>query len=80
MNGTDDKVTAFPRFNVNNIPEALRKLANDIEATPDIATTLLVIGMRADRVAWSKLFGKDTKVWEASGLLDFARFQLWRDI
>lgn len=56
MNGTDN-VTEFPLFNLTNIPEALRKVANDIDTQPDRCVRIVLCAERSDGTVWYKAFG-----------------------
>jgi hypothetical protein len=64
-------VTAFPRFNQSSIPEALRKLANDIEAEPGLAERVVVVLDGRDAVR-PRAFG-DFTLAHAIGLLAIAQ-------
>lgn len=52
-------VKAFPLFNMSNIPEALRKLANDIDRDPDMADRCVVVLESSDGLVHYKAFGAD---------------------
>lgn len=52
-------VIPFPVFNLHNIPEALRKLASDIEETPEIADRVVVVLSSPDGDVDYKAFGGD---------------------
>lgn len=52
-------VVAFPLFNLSNVPEALRKLASDIERNPDIADRVIVVLGEPDGGVDYKAFGAD---------------------
>ena len=68
-----DNVVKFPNFNIFDIPEALRKVANDIEKTPDIAENLMLCDRREDGVVWYKAFGRDLNRAQAIGILEYAK-------
>ena len=77
MNGSDN-ITQFPKFNSSNIPEFLRKIANDIEKNPDIATRILVCGQRSNRDTWHQACGKDFSSLDAVGILQWAQLEIWK--
>lgn len=77
MNGTDN-ITQFPKFNSSNIPEFLRKIANDIETKPEICEKILVLGQRSDGNTWHQACGKDFKALEAVGILAWAQLEIWK--
>ena len=52
-------VKPFPLFNLSNIPEALRKLANDFEQSPETAERCVVVFESADGLVDYKAFGAD---------------------
>ena len=55
----DTNVTNFPLYNIYNIPEALRKLANEIESNPGSAEHLVLVFDNVDGITSYKAFGKD---------------------
>lgn len=66
-------VERFPLYNLFNIPEALRKLANDIEdGTPNTEHCVIVM-MNEDGSCDYKAFGKDFTNCQAVGLLEFGK-------
>ena len=75
MNGSDN-VIPYPNFNVPNIPEALRKVANDIEANPEICSRVILCGQRSDGTIWRKAFGKDFHKAHAIGIMEFVKHGL----
>lgn len=78
MNGTDDNITAFPLFNLYNIPEALRKVANDIEQNPDLCVRIVLCGERADdNTVWYKAFGpKDFIKSQAVSIVEYGKAEI----
>ena len=77
MNDSDEKVTAFPIFNLFNIPEALRKVANDIEKNPDNCNRIVLCGRNEAGELWYKAFGdKDFRKLDALGMLTAAQFNI----
>ncbi len=78
MNGADN-ITKFPKFNSSNIPEFLRKIANDIEANPEICAKVLVLGRREDGNTWHQVCGKDFMALEAMGILTWAQLEIWKN-
>ncbi len=71
-----NKVKQFPIFNIHNIPEALRKVANDIEANPSICTKIVLAGLNEDGSVWYKAFGKSILRYEAVGILEYAKREI----
>ena len=77
MNDSDDKVTRFPRFNLYNIPEALRKVADDIEQNPDNCNRIVLCGRNSKGEAWHKAFGdKEFTKMDALGIIEGAKFNI----
>lgn len=52
-------VVAFPLFNLSNIPESFRKLANDIERDQNLADRVVVVMSSPDGSVDYKAFGAD---------------------
>lgn len=77
MNDSDEKITAFPLFNLFNIPEALRKVANDIEKNPDNCNRIVLCGRDSNGEPWHKAFGDRafTKL-DALGIIEGAKFDI----
>lgn len=67
-------VTQFPIYNLFNIPEALRKLANEIEADPTLAYRIVVI-MDGESVGY-RAFGKDFPQAYAVGLCEYGKAKI----
>lgn len=74
MNGSDN-VKPFPIFNVYDVPEALRKVANDIEANPHYCKYVVLCGM-GESGTWYKCFGRDVTKLQAIGVIEFAKYDI----
>lgn len=68
-----DNIVKFPNFNIYNIPEALRKVANDLEDKPELCKHLVLCGNREDGVVWYKAFGADFTRVQAVGILEWGK-------
>lgn len=76
MNGSDDNITVFPRYNLYNIPEALRKVANEIEENPALCKKILLCGQNTNGGVWYKAFGEDFPKMHAVGILEYAKAEI----
>lgn len=72
----DSNVTQFPIFNLTNIPEALRKVASDLEANPKLCTKLVLTGMNEAGGIWYKCFGPDLTKYQAVGMLEYSKLDI----
>lgn len=68
-------ITQFPNFNLSNIPEALRKVANDIEANPEYCDYIVLCGRNKDGT-WYKAFGPYVTKLDAIAVIEFAKFDI----
>lgn len=66
-------VTEFPIYNLYNIPEALRKVANEIEANPASARHIVLVLQNEDGGCNYRAFGKDFSRAHATGLLVYGQ-------
>lgn len=78
MNGTDN-IVKFPNFNIYNIPEALRKVADDLEDAPDLCNHLVLCGKDNKGNVWYKAFGADFTKVDALGIIEWAKIDIIGD-
>lgn len=65
-------IIEFPHYNLYNIPEALRKLANDIEK--GLPVDYCIVSMQlADGTLEYRAFGKDFVRAHAVGILEYSK-------
>jgi len=73
MDESADNITAFPAYNINNIPEALRKLANEIDQNPTMAQYLVVVYQSEDGICRYLAFGKHFTRAHSVGMLEYGK-------
>lgn len=69
----NDTVTRFPIYNLYNVPEALRKLATDIEEAEEPVKHCIVVMQKENDGLDYRAFGKDFCKAHAIGLLEFSK-------
>lgn len=72
----NEYIIKFPIYNLYNIPEALRKVSNEIEENPDSCKHIVLCGQQVDGTIWYKAFGVDFNKTQAVGIIEFAKSQI----